>query len=48
MNIKLCEGCIKDLKEYNPYVVPIKILKVSKENCDNTKIGNNKKPSYVR
>lgn len=36
MKVKLCENCIKDLKEYNPYIVNIDIKKVkSIKECDN-------------
>jgi len=35
MHVRLCDGCIDMLEEYNPYVVPIIIEKVSLEECDN-------------
>ena len=45
MIVKLCKGCIEDLKEYNPYIVPIKVVKVktiaecsNSFNEDNTKV----------
>ena len=48
MKVNLCKGCIKDLKEYNPYIVPIKVVKVSQAKCDNTRIGKNLEPSYAK
>lgn len=44
LTVHLCEGCINNLKEYNPYVdengneIPmeeLEIKKVSQEKCDN-------------
>ncbi len=36
--VHLCKGCIEDLKEYNPYIVPIKVVEVPIEECDNTAV----------
>lgn len=33
--IHLCRDCIADLKKYNPYVVPVKIVEVNIAKCDN-------------
>ena len=33
--VHLCKDCIEDLKEYNPYIVPISIVEVPVEECDN-------------
>ena len=33
--IHLCKDCIADLKKYNPYVVPVKIVEVNIAKCDN-------------
>ena len=33
--IHLCRDCIADLKKYNPYVVPVKIVEVNISKCDN-------------
>jgi hypothetical protein len=36
MIVKLCDNCIRDLKDYNPYIVSIDIKKVeSIKECDN-------------
>jgi hypothetical protein len=36
MNVKLCNGCLKELKDYNPYIVDISIVKVKTiKECDN-------------
>jgi len=38
-DVKLCAGCIEMLDEYNPYIVPVNIIEVSMEECENYKIG---------
>ena len=50
MKVKLCAGCIKDLKDYNPYTVPIEIIKVRAiKDCDNFNIDNwNETPKKER
>lgn len=48
-----CEGCIKDLQEYNPYVykngetIPlekIEVIKVDKYMCENNELNMHFKP----
>lgn len=48
-----CEGCIKDLQEYNPYVykngetIPlekIEVIKVDKDMCENNELNMHFKP----
>jgi hypothetical protein len=37
--VHLCSGCVQDIKEYNPYVVEIKIIIVKNiEDCDNHRL----------
>jgi len=41
--ICLCQGCIDDLNEYYPYLVPqkdLEIIEVSIEDCDNNNLDN--------
>lgn len=41
--VHLCKGCIKDLDEYYPYLVPredLEIVEVSVEECDNTNLDD--------
>ena len=33
--VHLCDGCIEELNEYNPYLYPIKVVKVAVQDCDN-------------
>jgi hypothetical protein len=49
IKIKLCKGCINDLKDYNPYIddkgrtIPLDeldIIEVNLKDCDNYKIGD--------
>ena len=47
--IKLCQGCVDDLQEYNPYIdecgntIPVEKLDIllvhTIEECDNYKLG---------
>lgn len=41
--VHLCKGCIKDLEEHYPYLVPrehLKIVEVSVAECDNTNLDD--------
>lgn len=47
IRIKLCEGCIKELQRYNPYIdfngrtIPlenIEIIRVDVQDCDNSNL----------
>ena len=41
--VHLCEGCIKDLVEYYPYIVPrelLRIVEVPVEECDNSRLDD--------
>lgn len=39
MKVYLCKRCIEELKDYNPYIVPVEITEVSIMKCDNYTIG---------
>ena len=41
--VHLCPGCIKDLDEYYPYLMPreqLEITEVSVEDCDNSNLDD--------
>ncbi len=41
--VHLCKGCIKDLAEYYPYIVPresLRIVEVSVEECDDSRLDD--------
>ena len=49
--LHLCPGCIKDLDEYYPYVMPREMLdikEVSIADCDNTCMSNSNSDEYTK